>query len=134
MCHTNGPRAIRPDFSDAVPAAARISAWDRVRLLAWNSRIKTYGRVPSAEGQPPSHDAASAPFRQLSAADNRRLNVATCLKCHNENWWGRGSLTVQNAPTIEHMVDNGLMPPPGFSLPEAERKQVQRFVDGFPDS
>jgi hypothetical protein len=137
MCHSNGPRAIRPDpRSDRV----RMSAWNRARVALWDLRVKTYGHIaPDPVHDPALVDGAAVvagkltPFRYPGAFENEKLAVSTCLKCHNDKWWGRGSLSRQNFIAIDFMVSNGIMPPPGFSLGADERKRVSRFVNGLPD-
>ena len=138
MCHSNGPRAIRPNFdSDNI----RLSALDRARVFLWDLRIKTYGRVLADPAHALSKDEealASAgkmtPFRYPGKDENEPLHLSSCIKCHNESWWGRGSLTRQHFATIGFMVENGFMPPPGFRLKESEKGDLRRFIRGLPIS
>ena len=117
-CHSNGPRAIRPDF-----AAAEVSGWDSLRLFLWNLRIKSYGPVKSDKQK---HDPA---FRWQADIANHALDVKVCVRCHNNShMFGRGQLTKQNFPVIDFMLREGLMPPPGFALSTSEKDEVLRFI------
>ncbi|MGE0172559.1 MAG: hypothetical protein AB7T49_07240 [Oligoflexales bacterium] len=118
MCHPNGPRAIRPDFaSDTL----HLSLLDRLKVLVWNLRIKTYGRV-APEPVEENLDQGK-PFRFFEPIANAKIEAPTCMRCHNEKWYGRGHLTKQNIYTARFMVANGFMPPLGFS-PSAEDLKV----------
>jgi hypothetical protein len=124
MCHSNGPRAIRPRLdSDQM----QLSAWNRLRVTAADFRIKTYGHILGEAGQ----SVGLTPFRYSGAVENEKLPIQTCMKCHREAWWGRGALTRQNSPTIDFMVRNGIMPPPGFKLSAPEKRELCRFLKGF---
>lgn len=79
-----------------------------------------------------AHAAESTPLRYAGSFENERLAVKTCLKCHGENSWVRGPLTRQNFMSIGFMVEKGFMPPPGFGLDEGERRELKRFIQGFP--
>ncbi len=117
-CHSNGPRAIRPDF-----AAKDISGWDKLRLFLWNMRIKSYGPVSSEKQK----DDPS--FRWQVNIANDVLDVKVCVRCHNDkHMFGRGQLTRQNFPVIDFMLREGLMPPKGFALNARDKKEVLRFI------
>ena len=117
-CHSNGPRAIRPNFESPM---AQVSYWDRARLFLWNLRIKSYGPMDSEAvgSQKPFHlDAHSA-----------RLQVKACTRCHNaKGRFARNKLTREHFMAIRFMLQQGLMPPPGFGFSSEERKAVERFV------
>jgi hypothetical protein len=131
MCHSNGPRAIRPDLSPAASAVS-IGLRDRLRLALWNARVKTYGRVLTDSQEVQAMAGAITPLRYPGPFENEKLPAATCRTCHNEAFWGRGSLTRQNFMSIGFMVEKGFMPPPGFRLPETEKDEILRFVRGLP--
>jgi hypothetical protein len=117
-CHSNGPRAIRPDF-----AALQLNSWDRLRLFLWNLRIKFYGPVSSPKQQ------HQPDFRLQVDIANDTLDVKACTRCHNKNaLFGRGELTRQNFPMIDFMLKEGLMPPPGSRLSLHEQKDVLKFI------
>jgi hypothetical protein len=72
------------------------------------------------------------PFRHRQSFENETLNVKTCLLCHKDDGFlARGRLTRQQAGTINFLVENNLMPPPGFLLSAQEKNQIQDFVHGF---
>lgn len=127
MCHSNGPRVIRPNTVSPFDP----TSWkDRIKITYWNLRIKLYGRVL------PHHDnnlaKGSVPFRFIGAYENEPLKVATCVKCHrDEGWFARGELRRQQLPTIRFMLESGQMPPLGFSLTNSEKSDLQNFLDGF---
>lgn len=117
-CHSNGPRAIRPDY-----LAMDVSVWDQLRVFLWNLRIKSYGPVDAKKQK---HDAD---FRLQMGIANDRLQVRACTRCHNDSdRFGRGTLTRQNASMIYFVLREGLMPPLGFSLSEEEKKDVRLFI------
>jgi len=117
-CHSNGPRAIRPDFT-----AAPVTAWDRMRVILWNIRIKSYGPLKS---QKQDHDPA---FRIQAKVANDKLQVGACTQCHNSSEvFGRGDLTRQNFPMINFMLKEDLMPPHGFKISQKERDDILQFI------
>jgi hypothetical protein len=117
-CHPNGPRVIRPEFSDF-----EVSGWNRMRLFLWNLRIKSYGPL-SSESQ-----GADPTFRLQIGIANDALKVKACTRCHNDSHiLGRGELTRQNFPVIDFMLKEGLMPPPGYKVSEHERREVLEFI------
>jgi hypothetical protein len=128
-CHNNGPRALRPE-----PGASEVfMSWqDRLKIQAWNFRIKTYGRVVRAPEQDDLDKNLAVPFRYVRDPYNDKLNIKTCNYCHNDNGFlARGKLERQQMSTIEHMVDRGYMPPKGFSLSAKEKEQLKDFLLGF---
>ncbi|MBI1860070.1 MAG: cytochrome c [Deltaproteobacteria bacterium] len=119
MCHPNGPRAIRPDTHGELS----LSMWNRMRLFAWNIRIKSYGRVQ------PQSIPSRTPFRYSSPAANAPLLVAACVRCHRDGGLlARGTLRRQNFLSIGFMIDNHIMPPFGLSLSEKERREIELFI------
>ena len=125
LCHNNGPRAIRPQ-NDSV------SLKDKMIIVAWNLRIKTYGRI----AYNPIHDqedkTAEVIFRHHKKGDNDTLKVNTCMACHKESGFlSRGLLSRQQRGTIKHLVENEQMPPAGFVLSENEKKELRSFLRGF---
>lgn len=119
LCHSNGPRVIRPTDS----AEASLSWNEKVKIFFWNLKIKSYGQMQSQ---------GKEPFRHQGKIENDKLQVKTCLICHSEgHFYSRGYLTRQNSTTISFMVKNKIMPPIGFSLSAEEEKQINRFMAGF---
>ena len=129
MCHSNGPRAIRPNYASPFN---EVSLREKLKITYWNIRIKSYGRViPHAD-----HEIADKnlvrPFKFRSSYENEALKVATCIKCHkNSGFLARGELKRQNMPTIKFMLERGNMPPIGFSMSIEEKQQIQHFLAGF---
>jgi len=120
LCHSNGPRAIRPQFDSN---QAKLSFWNKMRISMWNLRVKTYGRVVA------SSKGGKVSFRYPGTSANKTLNSQTCNKCHSENGFlARGQLTRQNFMSIRFMVQNGHMPPPGFRLSRDEKSQILEFA------
>jgi hypothetical protein len=123
MCHANGPRAIRP--------TGDISLKDKLRIILWNLKIKSYGRVvlhPDHES-PPSKEWA---VKWESSFMNEPLKVKACVICHKESGFAaRGTLKRQHIPTIQFLVDKGHMPALGLSLSQKEKLELQNFISGF---
>jgi hypothetical protein len=129
MCHSNGPRAIRPQIGSA---NAPITAWGKAKIVLWNIRVKTYGRVLADESHAVTDTHLKTPFRHSGVFENETLKVKTCVLCHQDGGWvKRGPLTRQNFIAIQVMVETGNMPPPGFHLAEEEKKQIREFVLGL---
>lgn len=124
LCHSNGPRAIRP-----APADSRsIGEWMRVSL--WNLKIKMYPRLSSMAGAGFAH--TNVPFRFTGHFANTPLKVAVCVSCHQEGGLvARGTLIRQNALAIASMVERGHMPPLGIPLPASQRAELDRFLQGL---
>jgi len=124
LCHSNGPRAIRPNFEST---KAPLGVQDRLTVMLYNFKIKTYGPVKTV-----SSGIRKIPLGFDSEIDNEPLKVKTCLLCHNnESKFGRGVLRRQHSETIKHLVNNGQMPPWPYQLSETEKKELNRFVAGF---
>lgn len=128
-CHSNGPRAIRPQYASEL---APLSLIDRLKIQMLNLRIKTYGRIQFDEKHRKEDVTQTPPFHFSSQQELEGLKVKTCLKCHNESgYFSRGKLVRQQSGTIKHLVEAGHMPPPGFSLSNKEKKQLRDFLRGF---
>lgn len=129
MCHANGPRAIRPNYKSAFnPMGFK----ERVKVLAWNIRIKSYGRVVPHKSHKDTDQNLVPPFRWRSDYENEPLKISTCLTCHKEQgFFARGRLRRQNIPTIKFMLETGQMPPIGFWLSKEEKIQMEHFLAGF---
>lgn len=127
LCHSNGPRAIRPKvISDKFSLLSAIKIW------VWNLKIKSYG--PLGEHAAQAHDDIKlrVPFRLRSNIDNEQLKVKRCVKCHNRSGpFSRGFLTRQNGITINFMIKNKLMPPSHKRPHDADRIAIENFLRGF---
>ena len=120
VCHSNGPRAIRPEVHSK---EAPLSMAARMKILLWNIRIKTYPRI----------EVLSAPgFRFTGKSANAKLEIKTCIRCHQDSGLiARGYLTRQNAATIHFMIEQKEMPPFPFSLSQKEKLKINAFLDGL---
>ena len=121
MCHSNGPRAIRPNLKSS---KVQVSLWDQARIQLWNLRIKSYGPMASTAPVP-----SKKPFRYTHPVANRVLQVKACTRCHNsQDTFGRGELTKQNLFTIRFMLESKLMPPMGFELTQEDQRKIEEFL------
>ncbi len=126
-CHSNGPRAIRPNPNES---KIQMTNTQNLQVLLMNLRIKSYGRIHFDK----SHSLAkvSPPFLYQGPGELDELNVKTCNRCHNEDGFiSRGALSRQQSGTIKFMLTKGHMPPTGFNLTKLERKQINDFIRGF---
>jgi hypothetical protein len=140
ICHANGPRAIRPDYESV---SAKMNWPDRLRITAFNLRIKMYGRVQLDEPQVAEankivsqiktfKDKTNTPLKWTSSYENDPVKVKVCLICHNQNGFlGREPLRRQQSMTIDFMVKTGQMPPLGIKMSKQEKAELQKYLDGF---
>lgn len=129
MCHSNGPRAIRPNWASATHS---ITLWDQLKVYYWNLRIKLYGRVVPHPIHKREDQHLKVPFRWRSNYENEILNVESCTRCHKESGlFARGTLKRQHLPTIKFMLHSGHMPPLGFSISENDKKLLEQFISGY---
>ncbi|MFN8847394.1 MAG: hypothetical protein ACK5V3_16765 [Bdellovibrionales bacterium] len=127
FCHSNGPRAVRPDFS-----ISNLSWNDKITLGIWNFKIKLYGRIMPHPLHEKSDPELITPFKHSNSFDDSKLKIKSCTLCHNDSGlWARGYLVRQNSITIRFMVNNHLMPPPGFKLTKEDQKEIDLFLRGF---
>lgn len=129
MCHSNGPRVIRPQPESVT---APLSFYDKLKISYWNFRIKNYGRVVESPDHKILDQDQMPPFRYQSQYENEQLKVKACLKCHNDlSQSSLGPLTRQQLPTIRFMLANGLMPPKAERISKKEKNQLEHFLMGF---
>jgi hypothetical protein len=128
QCHSNGPRLIREDKENS-----KLSINSKLKILAWNLRIKSYGPLKESPLQDNSFTAETTPFRHQAKIDNEILAVQSCTKCHHgrDELLARNPLTRQNSLAISFMMQNNLMPPLGFSVSQEDKEQIQRFIQGL---
>ena len=120
FCHSNGPRAIRPNYNSK---EAPISFWNQARIMIWNLKIKTYGKLIASGG------VGARPLRHPHPLANQKLEIKTCNLCHKDSGlFARGDLYKQNTMAIRFMVENGQMPPPGFQLSPLEKEKLNQFL------
>jgi hypothetical protein len=128
LCHANGPRAIRPTESEN----AILSFGEKLSIGVWNLKIKTYGRILEDTAHAKEDETLETPFHPRGRYENEKLTVGVCVKCHQEGGLvARGALTRLQTMTMKTMVQNGHMPPPGFSISPDERAELESFFEGF---
>lgn len=121
MCHSNGPRAIRPMELESLK--------ENIQVKLLNLRIKLYGKLENLNNT--QNQVGDVPFRHTGKISNTPLNLSACMKCHqDQGFFSRGFLTRQNGVTIDFMVKNQHMPPIGDLKPE-EQRYLKDFRDGF---
>ena len=126
ICHANGPRAIRPNYESE---EAKLSFADHAKVIFWNLRIKSYGKI-MIEQQVQKERAVPLAFN--TSMDNSQLNLKSCNQCHGgDGLFSRNSLKRQHAVAIEHLVESGAMPPWPFKLDHHERQQLKLFLKGL---
>lgn len=127
MCHSNGPRSIRPERS-----GLGLSWKDEFKIAMMNLRIKTYGRIVLHPDHQKNDPFLEVPARLQSPFENEKLELITCNRCHQESgFFARGKLLRQNIPTMQFLTEAGHMPPIGFGLSQEEKRKLRRFFEGF---
>ncbi len=128
LCHSNGPRVIRPEPN----SLKQMPLKNKLALYAMNMRIKAYGQLQESDYHKVTDRNLKTPFRYQGKKDNEVLQVQSCARCHNEtSLFGRGNLTRQNIVTIDFMLKNKLMPPRGFQISNDDQKKITEFINGF---
>jgi hypothetical protein len=129
VCHSNGPRLIRANVNSQVLA---LKPAEKLQIFWWNLKIKSYGKVLSAEPDDLAGSQRKVPLMFQSPLDKDQLQIKTCRYCHGGNSpFARSMLERQQAGTIEHLVSTGAMPPWPFSLDAHERQQLKDFLEGI---
>ena len=140
-CHSNGPRAIRPDTENP---ENNITLKDKWNIFKANLTIKHYGRiipepnqfaVIGAKKDSISKHKESAggehPLALNSKGQQDKLEISICKMCHKESGFlARGDLTRQNSGSIEFLVKNKMMPPLGIPLSDQDYDKIMFFVNG----
>jgi hypothetical protein len=126
FCHSNGPRLIRPNPNYA------LSFKEKMGLLKMNIRIKTYGVINYDKIHDEKDKVLKMPFRWSGKNINSELKIESCTRCHSgSGLLHRNKLTRQQSMTIDFMVKAKQMPPPGFTLTQNDRIDLQRFLSGL---
>jgi hypothetical protein len=116
ICHSNGPRAIRPN-SDSLGTV------ELIQVFKWNLKIKSYGRVI------PKSYSENDPIKFSAEHLNAPLKVTICVTCHKESGFlARGTLTRQNFLPIGFLTKNGHMPPFGIPLSQKMKLELTEFL------
>ena len=123
LCHSNGPRLIRPNWNSS---RAPLSLTEKVFITLWNFRIKTYGPIKNI-GQEGLH-LPGEKWKKL-------LTVQSCIGCHkieNRNWipWflTRKPLTRENFLSIRFLLNEGSMPPRLHKVTESDYTEILNFL------
>jgi len=106
-CHSNGPRAIRPNFTADNP---KVGLKEKLKIALWNLRIEFYGTMKSEAGQPIQKN--ETPFRASAPDQARELKLSSCVGCHSPQG-PRNVLTFEHLATMRFLVQHKLMPPKG---------------------
>lgn len=129
MCHSNGPRAIRPNYNSNTVSYSLSS---KVKVALWNMRIKTYGKTQLHEEHSQKDQFLKVPVKYTGHYENQKLEITSCTKCHSEDGiFARGYLSRQNAITVKFMIENKYMPPPGFTITNEDKLKLNKFIKGF---
>ncbi len=116
VCHTNGPRAIRPDDSN------NLGIKNKIKIQYLNLVMKAYGPVSISKNQ-------IHPIRFSMEYANQEIKIPTCMKCHNtDSNFGRGKLYTQNIATIKNMINRGHMPPLGFKMTTKDHEILKIYL------
>jgi hypothetical protein len=116
-CHSNGPRAIRPNYRFGN------SLLERVKVGMWNLRIKMYGHLQS---QGAAEFVGGVPIQSRHALLGKPLNLKSCQGCHN-NQGLRNELKLEQIGTMRFLVENGQMPPFPFQISEEDRRLLDKI-------
>lgn len=117
-CHSSGPRAVRSDVS---AGEAEVTWADRIKIAAWNLRIKSYGALKSEAGFETSE---GAPFKSHLKALSRPLALESCTRCHREGGL-RAPLKLEQAATARFLVRNQMMPPFPFRISPEDQSRLE---------
>jgi cytochrome c553 len=129
-CHSNGPRAIRPNY-DSMDVNYNVKA--KLNVAWMNLQIKMYGKSKIKISNYKLNGAyRKVPLKYFGKADTETLKVKTCTYCHKaDGLMARGELQRQHITTISHLTKTHQMPPWPFKLSKAEQKELSKFLKGF---
>ena len=125
-CHVGGPRAIRPDTHARTPS---LKLLDQLLILAWNLRIKSYGRVINGPGM---EFTTGSQFKSKLKILSQPLGLHSCTKCHSDHGI-RGALKLAHLGTARYMLKNGIMPPFPFQALPGEIDLLNRMIKNSSD-
>jgi hypothetical protein len=129
FCHSNGPRAIRANYQST---QAPMDLQSKLAIGLMNLKIKTYGKMEILnENLKIGSKERQTPLKYFGKNELAPLKIASCTMCHNDQFWGRGSLTRQQALPIKHLIQKRQMPPWPFSLSKSEKNQIELYLQGF---
>ncbi len=126
VCHSSGPRSIRPtpNGKSLIPLGFK----DWIKIQYWNYKIENYRNIKVTLKKVKNESHIKIPFRYGGLFANEVLKVRSCTKCHNGKQNDRAVLTRQNFPSIQFMLEKNYMPPFGYPISENDRKEIEEFV------
>lgn len=126
MCHSNGPRLIRPVWK-------KLKWSEKLQVAKWNFKIKMYGLIQNEKERPLHGVKRVVPLGFQNKISLDELNLASCNGCHNggKSILGRAKLQRQQAMTIDHLVNVKAMPPWPYKITESDEKKLEMFLQGF---
>ena len=123
LCHSNGPRLIRPNWNST---RAPLSLTEKTFITLWNFRIKTYGPIKNT-----GYEGLHLPGEKWK----KLLAVQSCTGCHkieNRNWipWflTRKPLSRENFLSIRFLLNEGSMPPRLHKVTESDYAEIMSFL------
>lgn len=126
MCHSNGPRLIRPVWS-------KLDISESIQVIKWNLQIKLYGFIKNEKERLLNEVKRVVPLGFKNKISLTELNLASCNGCHNggKSILGRAKIQRQQAITIDHLVRNKLMPPWPHKITKEDKVKLFDFLKGF---
>ena len=141
MCHSNGPRTVRPNWSSQ---RAPLGIQDRLTILLWNTRIKLAGPIQTQEvGLSMENSKRKIPLHLVGEVWNTRIQLGSCTNCHGERntvesatFWPprflrRSALSFENLATARHLLKESSMPPPLHSVSPEDRAELANLFQVF---
>ena len=119
-CHANGPRAIRPNFSSS---EIQLSFPEKARIILWNLKIKTYGKLSGLSGQSLKK---GSPFKSEFPVASRPLDLKSCTPCHSQDGI-RSPLRLEHVSTARFLIQKNIMPPFPFRANPGDLKTLENI-------
>jgi hypothetical protein len=115
LCHSNGPRGIRPDPNHT------LTFGNRLLVKLWNNQIKRYPKLSLELKQ-------ANVFVETRTTVPKQLRLKACSRCHNDAEDGRNFLSTLNQLSIQFMLENKFMPPQGENLSKDDLNKIVDFL------
>lgn len=81
ICHSNGLRAIRPQWNPDYKNNFK----QQIQVAIINLKIKSYGRIIENAAHTTEDLKLAVPFRHQAQMDNEVLTLPLCIRCHKES-------------------------------------------------
>jgi len=117
-CHSNGPRALRPQ---KIISGGLLKPLQWVSVVLLNLRIKLYAQLKSVPYQTDAKTTAS--FHPLRKSQRMHLGLKSCVKCHRQGGL-RAPLTNEQWWTAKHLVTSGSMPPWPYRISKEDKAKL----------